>query len=112
LLNLIRAKQIQRLKIQGLYLYVSVDTNQADKQRWQRRSAAQGTEPLSTANVIEILVEVIHASGRYAAPAVVATRLNNRGIAVSTEQVKAVFKRYGMEAEKKMMDSALKPSLD
>jgi len=112
LLNLIRAKQIQRLKIQGLYLYVSIDTNQADKQRWQRRSAAQGTEPLSTAKVIEILVEVIHASGRYAAPAVVATRLNNRGIAVSTEQVKAVFKRYGMEAEKKMTDSALKPSLD
>ena len=112
LLNLVRTKQIQRLKIQGLYLYASIDSNQADKQLFQRRSLAQAREPLPTATVIEILVEVIHASGRYVESAIVAARLMSRGVSVSTEQVEGVFNRYGMDTEKKMMESASKLSLD
>ena len=109
LLNLVRSDQIRRVRMHGLYLYVNADTDQAEKQRSQRRSYAQDTESLSTANVIEILVEAIHASRRYAAPAVVAARLRKRGFAVSSDQVKAVFKKCGMDVEKKTTGSALAP---
>ncbi len=101
LLNLVRINQIQRLKIHGLFLYVSIDTDHAEKQIFRRRSLAQITRPLATAIIIEILVEIIHATGKYVEAAFVAARLNERGISVSTDQVESVFYRYDMNPGKK-----------
>ena len=61
----------------------------------------RGPSPLATTTVIEVLVEALQAGRVRVSAALVANRLHSRGLDVAVEQVAEVFKRYGVETEKK-----------
>jgi len=106
LVILVHEAKIAREPFERAYLYVSAQSERAAKQISARRKQLpekRDTAPvLTSAMVVEILVEVIQTGQtRVAPPRVVAKRLNVRGVSVSTEQVQEIFVRYGLKAKKK-----------
>ena len=105
LLALVRAREVRRESVGGIYVYVSVDESRAVKQLDVRqRQLAEGVKrlPLPTQELIVIvLVEALHASEGLATPTVVASRLAARGQDVAVEQVERVYEHFRLEAGKK-----------
>jgi hypothetical protein len=107
LLDLVQSKQIERIKFEGQYLYLSSDKEQSKKQIEQRdqlpmqarRIPVYISEPL----VIEILAEVIRQSKRHPRADQVALALAIRGLPIAEKDVVTVFDQY--DIEKKIADS-------
>jgi len=107
LLDLVKSRQIDRMKFEGQYLYLSSDgarrkkqINQRNKLSMQaRRVPAVISEPM----VIEVLAEVIRQSERHPRADQVASALAIRGLPVAENDVAAVFDHY--DIEKKTQDS-------
>jgi hypothetical protein len=102
LLALVRDKRIGREGVEGAFLYVSSDPDQAEQQivRRQKQLADVCEHPfgLPASTIIEVLVEALQAG---VVPVLVARQLTARGVSVSIEQVKQVFGQYGIETGKK-----------
>lgn len=107
LLNLVQSKQIERIKFEGQYLYLSSDKARSTKQIQQRDKLPMQarhipvfiSEPL----VIEIMAEVIRQSKRHPRADQVASALAIRGLPIAEKDVMAVFDQY--DIEKKIADS-------
>ena len=107
LLDLVQSKQIERIKFEGQYLYLSSDKEQSTKQIEQRDqlSMQAGRIPvfISESLVIEILAEVIRQSKRHPRADQVASALAIRGLPIAEKDVVTVFDQY--DIEKKIADS-------
>ena len=107
LLSVVREKRISRKRIVRTFLYVSVESQHAHEQisRRQQQLAHRGKAALDIpiATVVAVLIETLHAGRVRVAPSVVAKRLCQRAVPVTTEQVERVFIQYGIEAEKKIL---------
>jgi hypothetical protein len=105
LLALVKEERIGRERIEGAYLYLSTEQGRAAEQLARRKElwaeSEQGVVVLTDTTVIEVLREALVAGGVLVAPRVVAARLLSRGVVVAIEQVKEVFARYRIDAEKK-----------
>jgi len=102
LLELVRENSIGREKLEGTYLYVSPSPERQAEQLRKRQDIRAGVvAPLSTAMVIEILVEALLVGRVRISAGMVVARLAARGHFVSVEQVKEVFAQYGVMVEKK-----------
>lgn len=85
-----------------MFLYVSSDSNRADRQVARRReqlaNVCKHPVGLPASTIIEVLVEALQAG---VVPVLIARRLAARGVSVSIEQVEQVFGQYGIETGKK-----------
>ena len=107
LLDLVRSKQIKRIKFEGQFLYLSSDKARSTKQIEQRDKLSMQlrripvfiTQPM----VIEILAEVIRQSKRHPRADQVASALAIRGLPIAEKDVMTVFDHY--DIEKKTPDS-------
>jgi len=107
LLDLVRSKQIKRIKFEGQFLYLSSDKARSTKQIEQRDKLSKQlrripvfiTEPM----VIEILAEVIRQSKKHPRADQVASALAIRGLPIAEKDVMTVFDHY--DIEKKTADS-------
>jgi len=102
LLILVRDKRIVRKHVEGMFLYVSLDSERKDQQIAKRQEQLMNVqvyaEYLSAPMIIDVLAEALQAK---AVPALISKRLALRGISISIEQVEQVFLQYGINAEKK-----------
>jgi hypothetical protein len=107
LLDLVKSKQIERIKFEGQYLYLSSDKEQSTKQLEQRDQLSMQARRIpvfiSESIVIEILAEVIRQSKRHPRTDQVASALANRGVPIAEKDVMIVFDQY--DIEKKTADS-------
>jgi hypothetical protein len=107
LLDLVKTKQIKRIKLEGQYLYLSTDKVRSTKQIEQRDKLSIQARRIpvfiSEPMVIEILAEVIRQSKRHPRADQVASELAMRGIPIAENDVKTVFDHY--DIEKKIVDS-------
>ena len=107
LLDLVKTKQIERIKFAGQYLYLSTDKARSTKQIQQRDKLPMQarhipvfiSEPL----VIEIMAEVIRQSKRHPRADQVASALAIRGLPIAEKDIMTVFDQY--DIEKKIADS-------
>ena len=107
LLDLVQSKQIERIKFEGQYLYLSSDKEQSTKQIKQRDQLSMQARRIpvfiSEPMVIEILAEVIRQSKRHPRADQVASAMAIRGLPISEKDVITVFDQY--DIEKKIADS-------
>ena len=107
LLDLVKSKQIERIKFEGQYLYLSSDKEQSTKQLEQRDQLSMQARRIpvfiSESIVIEILAEVIRQSKRHPRADQVASALAKRGLPIAEKDVMSVFDHY--DIEKKTADS-------
>jgi len=107
LLDLVNSSQIDRMKVEGQYLYLSTEEARRNRQIEQRDklSAQVSRVPavLSEVMVIEVLAEVIRQSDRRPRADQVASALAIRGLPIAENDVAAVFDHY--DVEKKTPDS-------
>ena len=107
LLDLVRSKQIKRIKFEGQYLYLSTDKVRSTKQIEQRDKLSMQARRISVfiseSMVIEILAEVIRQSKRHPRADQVASALAMRGLPIVESDVTTVFDHY--DIEKKIPDS-------
>lgn len=101
LLDLVEAKRIGRETLRGHYLYVSANPARAQSQfiLRQQHSAElvwQPPEPPAVV-VIEVLLDLVKSARVRPDAAPVAARLAARGLAVTVDQVEAIFSRYGLK---------------
>jgi hypothetical protein len=111
--SLVEAHALGREQVQAVYVYLHPDADRAEAQLAERRrktaapvpEPVQGTPPpLAPTRVIDVLVAVIHAPKE--AARAIAARLRAAGLAVSAEQVAAVFAQYGLEKKTARFRSA------
>lgn len=109
LLGLVREGRIRRERIEQAYLYISTDTDEADKQVSQRRmhlaEPDEGIDNLPVITLIEVLIETIHTEKLRVDPKLISKRLAARGCSVSTKQVAQIFNQYGIDTLKKTATS-------
>ena len=107
LLDLVKSKQIERIKFEGQYLYLSRDKEKSTKQLEQRGQLSMRAKRIpvfiSESIVIEIMVEVIRQSKRHPRADQVASALAKRGLPIAEKDVRIVFDQY--DIEKKTADS-------
>jgi hypothetical protein len=107
LLGLVKSKQIERIKFEGQYLYLSSDKEQSIKQIEQRKQLSMQARRIpviiSEPIVIEIMAEVIRQSKRHPRADQVASALALRGLPIAEKDVVSVFDQY--DIEKKISDS-------
>jgi hypothetical protein len=107
LLDLVKSKQIERIKFEGQYLYLSSDKEKSTKQIDQREQLSTQVRRIpvfiSEPMVIEILAEVIRQSKRHPRAHQVASALAMRGLPIAQKDVMTVFDQY--DIEKKIADS-------
>lgn len=102
LLALLRHHRIGRTVLGSVFLYVSADPRTAALQLAERKEQQQTSPPTptaetSTALVIEVLLEVIHAAKVVPEPALVSRRLAARSVAASVQKVEDIFRTYGLK---------------
>jgi hypothetical protein len=100
LLDLVEDRRIGRETVPGHYLYVSANPARAQSQFLlrQQRSAEPAPPPESPAVVvIEVLLDLVRSAGVRPDADPVAARLAARGLAVTADQVEAIFSRYGLK---------------
>ena len=101
LLDLVKKKQIKRIKFEGQYLYLSRDKARSTAQLEQRDQlsiqARRVPVFISESIVIEILAEVIRQSKRYPRADQVASALAKRGVPIAEKDVMIVFDQYDIE---------------
>jgi len=107
LLDLVKSKQIKRVKFEGQYLYLSTATSRSTEQIKQRDKLSMPVRRIpvfiSEPMVIEILAEVIRQSKRHPRADQVASALAMRGLPIAENDVMTVFDHY--DIEKKIPDS-------
>ena len=107
LLDLVKSKQIKRIKFQGQYFYLSTDKARSKEQIEQRDKLSMQARRIpvyiSEPMVIEILAEVIRQSKRHPRADQVASALAMRGLPIAENEVMTVFDHY--DIEKKIPDS-------
>jgi len=107
LLDLVRSKQIKRIKFEGQFLYLSSDKARSTKQIEQRDKLSKQLRRIpvfiTESIVIEILAEVIRQSKRHPRADQVASALAIRGLPIAQNDVMTVFDHY--DIEKKTPDS-------
>jgi len=107
LLDLVRSKQIKRIKFEGQFLYLSSDKARSTKQIKQRDKLSKQLRRIpvfiTESIVIEILAEVIRQSKRHPRADQVASALAIRGLPIAEKDVMTVFDHY--DIEKKTPDS-------
>ena len=107
LLDLVKSRQIDRMKFGGQYLYLSIDKARRREQIEQRDKvpARAGLSPISIAEpmVIEILAEVVRQSSKHPRADQVAAGLATRGFSIAQGDVAVVFDHY--DIVKKTPDS-------
>ena len=105
LLDLVKSKQIKRIKFEGQYLYLSTDKARSTKQIRQRDKLLVRRIPvfISEPMVIEILAEVIRQSKKHPRADQVASALAMRGLPIAENDVMTLFDHY--DIEKKTPDS-------
>ena len=101
LLDLVRSRQIDRIKFKGQYLYLSRDEARRKVQIEQRDKLSSQLKRIpaviSESIVIEILAEVVRQSRRHPRPEEVASALAIRGLPVAESEVAAIFDQYDIE---------------
>ena len=101
LLDLVEDRRIGRESLRGYYLYVSADSKRAESQMGQRQQhSAEPVQPPPeppAVVVIEVLLDLVRSAGVRPDAGPVAARLAARGLAVTTDQVEAIFIRYGLK---------------
>ena len=100
LLDLVEGRRIGRETLRGHYLYVSADSKRAESQMMRRQQ--QSAEPVPPTEspavvVIEVLLDLVRSAGVRPDAGPVAARLAARGLAVTADQVEAIFSRYGLK---------------
>ncbi len=99
--DLTEARQIGRVQLERLFLYVSVARATARAQRAERRWLLESrpTPPSlpAPAVIIEVLLDIIHDAQARADTREAVRRLNARGVAVTVEEVEEVLRRHGIE---------------
>jgi hypothetical protein len=107
LLDLVKSKQIDRIKFQGQFLYLSTDKARSTRQVEQRDTLSMQLQRIpgfiSEPMVIEILAEVVRQSQKHPRADQVVSALVSRGIPIAESDVETVFNQYGIE--KKIPDS-------
>jgi len=109
--NLVEAKELTRRSWEDVYVYLKADREAATAQWAERQKLVRHpVEPkpvltLDPARIIDILLDVIHHPKDDAKAT--ARRLAARGLALSSEQIEAVFANYGV---KKTVRSRLRRS--
>ncbi|MEK7312860.1 MAG: hypothetical protein AAB065_00140 [Deltaproteobacteria bacterium] len=102
LLDLVEKRQVDRVVVERLFLYVSADQERAAAQVASRVQVGRGAVPikkdadLDPAAVIDVLAEVIHGTVVRLDARDVVERLAARGVAVTAAQVEWVFQRHGV----------------
>ena len=112
--SLVEERAISRERVTGVYVYLHPDGEVASAQLTRRGQLvapavalpAPAAAQLDPFRVIDVLVAVIHAPKEY--PRAIAARVRAAGLAVSDEQVEAVFAQYGLQ--KKTARSRSAPS--
>ena len=101
LLDLVEDRRIGRETLRGYYLYVSANPARAQSQfilRQQQSAEPVQPPPESPAVVvIEVLLDLVRSAGVRPDAGLVAARLAARGLAVTVDQVEAIFSRYGLK---------------
>ena len=99
LLELVRGQRIGREPFGGQYLYVSAESARATAQLALRGRQQEGaaTAQLPSSVIIEVLLELVQGARVQPDARRIGTRLAARGLAVTTEQVEAVFARYELK---------------
>jgi len=101
LLDLVEDRRIGRETLRGHYLYVSANPARAQSQfilRQQQSAEPVQPPPESPAVVvIEVLLDLVRSAGVRPDAGLVAARLAARGLAVTVDQVEAIFSRYGLK---------------
>lgn len=102
--ELSKAKEIGRVPLERLFLYVSVERAVARAQLAERRRLLESqpppAPPPSPTVTVEVLLDLVHGAQAWAKPAAMVRRLGARGVAVSVAQVEEIFQRYGIEPKK------------
>jgi len=102
--ELSKAREIGRMPVERLFLYVSVEQAVARAQLAERRRLLESqpslTPPPSPTVTVEVLLDLVHNAQAWAKPAAIVGRLGARGVAVSVAQVEEIFQRYGIEQKK------------
>ena len=112
--SLVEERAISRERVTGVYVYLHPDGEVASAQLTRRGQLvapavalpAPAAAQLDPFRVIDVLVAVIHAPKED--PRAIAARVRAAGLAVSDEQVEAVFAQYGLQ--KKTARSRSAPS--
>lgn len=102
LLALVKSKKLARQVVNGVYIYVSTDSSQSDKQI-QNRNLQEKITPLPDWIIMQVLIATIKCISGYVTIEDVATQLKKQGSSVTLGQVQEVFKLYSLE--KKTSDS-------
>ena len=97
--DLTEDQKIDRVRIERLFVYVTIEQAVARAQIARRKEVHEraAAAALSAVAVLEVLLEVIHGTGVWMAPKVVSRRLEARGVSVSPEQVEGVYREHGIE---------------
>lgn len=100
--SLIKARLLERERIDAVYIYFDADPERQAAQRDQRRRATAPVlvarpppPPLDLPRVVEVLVALLQAPTDE--PRAIGARLRASGTDVSDEQVEAVVKHYALE---------------
>ena len=107
--SLVETHSLGREQVQAVYVYLDPDADHAEAQIAERRrktaEPVQGIPPpLDPTRVIDVLLAVIHAPKDEARA--ITARLRAAGLAVSDEQVEAVFAQYKLEKKTARSQSA------
>jgi hypothetical protein len=109
LLTLVREGRVGREHIDRTFLYVNVEpehgVEQISRRRLQLANRQKSIADIPTVTVVEVLIESIHAGQMRIAPSIVAKRLTARGVPITVKQIEDVFARYGIDVEKKTVES-------
>jgi len=102
--ELSKAREIGRVQLERLFVYVSVEQALARAQLAERRRRLESPPPPAPppppAVTIEVLLDLVRGAQAWAKPAAIVGRLGARGVAVSVAQVEEIFQRYGIEQKK------------
>lgn len=99
---LVKEKQIGRVAIEGLYVYVSADRSRSKRQVTARRRSLEGSgEPATLPNraaIIDVLLAFIHHPRED--PVAIASILEREGKPIPISEIRAVFQAYALGKKK------------
>lgn len=96
--DLTKDERIDRVRIERLFVYVSIEQAVAQAQIARRKEVREKavSQVLRPAAVLEVLLEIIHGAGAWVASKVVSKRLQARGVDVTPEQVEGLYREHGI----------------
>ena len=96
--DLTKDEMIDRVRIERLFVYVSIEQAVAQAQITRRKEVHEKAASLALrpAAVLEVLLELIHGAGAWVASKVVSKRLRARGVDVTPEQVEGLYREHGI----------------